>query len=153
MQRDKISILLMEEAHVASVAEIAKQCFSGPWSEAAYRSERKNPQALTLVALYEEQVIGFLNCGFAADQVDLNTVAVSERYRKCGVARMLMTAMEEWIHGFASCVFLEVRCSNTPAQNLYHSLGYVDCGKRPRYYHDPDEDGLIMKKDLTGEEG
>lgn len=153
MQRDKISILLMEEGHVAAVAEIAKQCFSEPWSEAAYRSELNNPQALTLIALCEDQVIGFLNCGFAADQVDLNTVAVSEQFRRCGVARMLMTAMEDWIRGFASCVFLEVRCSNTPAQNLYHTLGYMDCGKRPRYYHEPDEDGLIMKKDLTGEEG
>lgn len=150
MQRDDISILLMEEEQVAAVADLAKQCFSEPWSEAAYRSELRNPKALTMVALLDGKTVGFLNCGFAGGQADLNTVAVAQDYRRCGIARRLMTAMEQWLDGLADTVFLEVRCSNAAAQRLYRALGYAECGRRPRYYHAPDEDGLIMKKDLTG---
>ena len=75
-QRDE-TILLMEACHVAQVAAIEQACFSEPWSEAAFRSELTNPQALTLVALREGQVAGFVNIAFAAETADINTVAGS----------------------------------------------------------------------------
>ena len=39
---------------------------------------------------------------------------------------------------------LEVRVSNTGAQNLYKKLGFREAGIRPRYYTDNNEDAVIM---------
>ena len=146
-QRDE-TILLMEACHVAQVAAIEQGCFSGPWSEAAFRSELTNPQALTLVALREGQVAGFVNIAFAAETADINTVAVGAAYRRQGIGKRLLLAMEAWMEGQVSSYFLEVRQSNAPAIALYQSLGYRQVGVRPRYYHKPDEDGLLMRKDV-----
>ena len=44
----------------------------------------------------------------------------------------------------ADSMTLEVRISNTVAQNLYASLGFEVAGRRKRYYMDTGEDGLIM---------
>ena len=92
-QRDE-TILLMEACHVAQVAAIEKACFSEPWSEAAFRSELTNPQALTLVALREGQVAGFVNIAFAADTADINTVAVGTAYRRQGIGKRLLLGMD-----------------------------------------------------------
>ena len=39
---------------------------------------------------------------------------------------------------------LEVRRSNIAALRLYERLGFVVAAVRPKYYSDPDEDGLIL---------
>lgn len=143
----------MEEEHVPAVAALARASFSEPWSENAYRSELTNPQAITLVALRRGWVVGFVNAAFAADVVDINSVAVEVASRRCGIASRLLRELEAWVSDFAAELFLEVRESNQPAQALYASLGFSRCGSRPRYYHAPDEDGVLMKKVLAVTEG
>jgi len=49
-------------------------------------------------------------------------------------------------------VTLEVRVSNTVAQNLYRKYGFVITGTRPRYYRDNDEDAHIMTVEGLGSE-
>lgn len=41
----------------------------------------------------------------------------------------------------ADSMTLEVRISNTVAQNLYASLGFEVAGRRKKYYMDTGEDG------------
>jgi ribosomal-protein-alanine N-acetyltransferase len=41
-------------------------------------------------------------------------------------------------------VTLEVRVTNTSAQNLYRKYGFTIQGRRPRYYSDNNEDAFIM---------
>jgi ribosomal-protein-alanine N-acetyltransferase len=45
-------------------------------------------------------------------------------------------------------VTLEVRASNHPALALYRSLGFVETGRRPRYYVDPVEDAVLLSLEL-----
>jgi len=45
-------------------------------------------------------------------------------------------------------LLLEVRISNEPAIALYTKLGFEQVGRRPRYYHNPREDALILRKEL-----
>jgi ribosomal-protein-alanine N-acetyltransferase len=50
-------------------------------------------------------------------------------------------------------VFLEVRPSNTPALALYHSEGFNEIGRRPRYY--PAAQGredAVMAIELVGDD-
>ena len=44
----------------------------------------------------------------------------------------------------AQYMTLEVRRSNTMAQNLYKSMGFVELAVRKRYYEDNGEDALLL---------
>jgi len=48
------------------------------------------------------------------------------------------------------CAFitLEVRPSNSGAIALYQKFGFVEAGRRKRFYRNPDEDGLILTLNL-----
>ena len=43
-------------------------------------------------------------------------------------------------------VFLEVRASNADAISLYRHYGFREVGVRKRFYHDPAEDAIVMKR-------
>ncbi len=45
----------------------------------------------------------------------------------------------------AAVHFLEVRESNTAAQALYRKLGFVEIGRRSKYYDDPEETAIVMQ--------
>ena len=47
-------------------------------------------------------------------------------------------------------VFLEVRADNPVAQALYASEGFLEVGRRPRYYQPDDVDAVVMKLDVRG---
>lgn len=147
-QKAEYTISLMTAETVHAVAEIADTCFSTPWSEGAYQRELTNPQAITLVAICDEGVIGFVNSGFIVDELTVNALAVLPSYRRMGIAAALMQALFAWMEGVCTVCLLEVRESNTPAQQLYSSLGFVKNGYRSQYYEDPAEGAILMMKQL-----
>ncbi|MFC2620031.1 MAG: ribosomal-protein-alanine N-acetyltransferase, partial [Pauljensenia sp.] len=46
-------------------------------------------------------------------------------------------------------IFLDVRPSNAAAISLYESRGFVEIGRRPRYFRNPVEDAVEMRAPLT----
>lgn len=148
MQKAEYKITLMTEETVRQVAAIAAACFSTPWSEGAYQRELTNPQAITLVAVCNDCVVGFVNCGFVVDELTVNALAVLPAYRRMGIAAALMQALFAWMEGVCSVCYLEVRESNVPAQQLYGSLGFVQNGYRAQYYDEPAEAAILMMKQL-----
>jgi ribosomal-protein-alanine N-acetyltransferase len=97
---------------------------------------------------HKRPMVGY--CGFwiAAQEAHISTIAVEPKYRGRGIGQLLLiTAIEKAMEMDASLVSLEVRVSNTVAQNLYHKYGFEVVGRRPRYYSDNREDALIMTAD------
>ena len=77
-------------------------------------------------------------------------VAVAPAYRRQGRGEALMLAMMKALRELGrEALFLEVRESNSPALGLYARLGFEQVGKRPRYYVNPVEDALILRKELA----
>ena len=77
-------------------------------------------------------------------------LAVAPEWRKKGIGRALMKALIAQLHNRGiTALFLEVRVGNIPAQNLYRGLEFVEVGRRPKYYVNPTEDALILRKELT----
>ena len=143
-------IVPMQEAHIAQIAALEKQCFSDPWSETSVRSELSNPLSLWLVAEDGGKVVGYVGSQSVAPEADVMNLAVAPEWRSRGIGRALMTALIAQLHSRGiTALFLEVRVGNTPAQNLYRSLGFVEVGRRPKYYVNPTEDALILRKELT----
>ncbi|ADM27298.1 (SSU ribosomal protein S18P)-alanine acetyltransferase [Ignisphaera aggregans DSM 17230] len=76
------------------------------------------------------------------------SIAVREKYRRKGIATMLMSALIytlKTIYG-AEEVYLEVRVSNEPAIRLYQKLGFVIAKRIEQYYLDGEDAYLMIKK-------
>ena len=143
-------IVPMQQSHIAQIAALETQCFSDPWSETSVRSELSNPLSLWLVAQDGGKVVGYVGSQSVAPEADVMNLAVATEWRSRGIGRALMTALIAQLHSRGiTALFLEVRVGNTPAQNLYRSLGFVEAGRRPKYYVNPTEDALILRKELT----
>ena len=143
-------IVPMQQSHIAQIAALETQCFSDPWSETSVRSELSNPLSLWLVAEDGGKVVGYVGSQSVAPEADVMNLAVAPEWRSRGIGRALMTALIAQLHSRGiTALFLEVRVGNMPAQNLYRSLGFVEVGRRPKYYVNPTEDALILRKELT----
>ena len=138
----------MKACHVAQIAQLEKLCFSDPWSERSIASELDNKLAYWIVALEGETVAGYIGSQTVLDETDMMNVAVHPDHRRKGIAEALVTGLVEVLKEKKShCLTLEVRASNEPAQKLYEKLGFAQIGRRPRYYHNPREDALILRKE------
>lgn len=143
-------IVPMQETHIAQIAALEKRCFSDPWSETSVRSELSNPLSYWLVAQEDGKLIGYVGSQSVPPEADVMNLAVAPEWRNKGIGRALMTALIAQLHSRGiTALFLEVRVGNLPAQSLYQSLGFVEAGRRPKYYVNPTEDALILRKELT----
>ena len=142
----------MDRGHIKEIAQIERECFSMPWSEAALEEELYNPQASFIVAQRADgAVLGYAGLHVAADEGYIDNIAVREDYRRQGIADDLLDVFVRF--GAANLAFLtlEVRPSNQAAIDLYFKHGFAQVGRRKDYYENPREDAIIMTLEF-GEE-
>ena len=90
-------------------------------------------------------IVGFVGFWIMADEAHITSIAVREDCRRQGVGEMMMiSVIERATELKARLVTLEVRVSNTDAQNLYTKYGFAKVGVRKGYYTDNREDALMM---------
>lgn len=143
-----MKIVKMNSSHVPQIARLEEICFSEPWSEKSIASELENPLSLWLVALDGETVAGYIGSQTVMDETDMMNVAVHPEYRRQGIGEALVMALIRQLQQTGSKnLSLEVRTSNVSARNLYEKLGFIQVGKRPRYYRNPREDAYILRKE------
>ena len=142
-----IEIIKLSEEHVAPIAKLEKQFFSAPWDENSVRSEITNPLALWLVAVEDGEVLGYIGSQTVLQESDMMNVAVDEKHRRRGIARLLVEELIRRLDAYQ--LTLEVRASNAPAISLYESMGFTQVGLRKNYYRSPREDALILRKEWS----
>jgi len=140
-----IRIERMQVEDAEQVAELDRKCFPTPWSASAYLTEAHNPSAYYIVAMSDDQLVGFAGMWMIMDETHITTLGVAPelRGRKIG-ERMLAHLLDEAIHRGARRATLEVRRSNQAAQNLYHKYGFRVAAVRKGYYGNNNEDALVM---------
>lgn len=132
---------------VSGVAVIEEECFTKPWSYQAFLSELSNTNAVTFVAIIEQEVVGFINAHFTLDEGYINNIAVTLTHRRKNIADMLIEKVIS--HGQSKelkFLTLEVRISNIPAIALYKKHGFVEVGMRKNFYEEPIEDAILMTR-------
>ena len=138
----------MNPNHVAQVAELERLCFSDPWSENSVASELDNDLSLWIVALDGDQVVGYVGSQTVCGETDVMNIAVHPDFRRRGIAESLIGCLILELKNRGShSLTLEVRASNEGAIALYEKLGFTQVGRRPRYYRNPREDALILRKE------
>lgn len=143
-----MEIRLMNNGDIEQIAELEKLCFADPWSVSAFSYELNNPLSLWLVAVEGDTVAGYVGSQTVMGESDMMNVAVAPSYRRQGIAEQLILELIRQLNDRNSkSLALEVRQSNLPAISLYEKLDFVQVGCRPRYYRNPKEDALIMRKE------
>ena len=142
-----MTIRRMQEGDIAGIYAIERQSFALPWSEDSIRHDLTENVVARWLVMADEQnrVVAYAAAWLVMDEAQICSIAVDPAYRGRGHGKQILQALialskEEGMR----MVTLEVRRSNTTAQNLYHSVGFLDVGYRKHYYEDNREDALIM---------
>lgn len=94
------------------------------------------PTVSYVVAELDGEVVGYAVVS-VVDVAELQRIVVLPRLRRCGVARSLLAAVRERAAtGGADRMLLEVREDNVAARAFYDREGFVELGRRSRYYRD-----------------
>lgn len=102
------------------------------------------------VAEQDSNVAGFLIGRGVADEFEILNVAVAHAYRRRGIAGQLVrVALRCSRRAGAKRAYLEVRASNGAAIFLYSRHGFVQNGRRERYYQYPAEDALLFSVEMN----
>ena len=97
-------------------------------------------------------LVGYGVLSIAADEAHVLNICIDPLAQSRGLGRQLLRALVQLAADRgAQRVFLEVRPSNTPALALYHSEGFNEIGRRPRYYPAAQgrEDAVVMAIELV----
>jgi [ribosomal protein S18]-alanine N-acetyltransferase len=93
--------------------------------------------------------LGILMYSQQAEAAEILNIYVPPSWRTSGIGSALVTELCAQLQKCGcSSLYLEVRPSNFPALRLYRLFGFVEVGRRKRYYQDG-EDALIMKRSLS----
>ena len=140
----------MREGDLDAVMAIEKRAYPFPWTRGIF------PDCLpaaypALLALEDDRPAGYGVLSIAADEAHLLNLCTAPERQSRGLGRhllreLLCTAGDRG----ARRIFLEVRPSNPPAIALYHSEGFNEIGRRPRYYPAAQgrEDAIVMAMEL-----
>ena len=156
MTRGTWTIVPATPESLSHILKIEEACFSAPWTRKMLEGELSgNPFAHFLLAKQggeaegsPESIVGYLCYWIVFEEVRLMNLAVVESMRHRGIARSLVTAaLETGLSQSAHRAVLEVRASNRAAQTLYQGFGFHQTAVRPKYYHNPIEDAVLMELD------
>lgn len=136
----------MRRRHLRGVLRIEQLVNPRPWSLSLFMSELRYTDSRAYVVAREGlQIVGYAGLMLVAGDGHITNVGVDPDHRRKAIAtRMLLVLTRRAIAEGAEALTLEVRMSNTGAQDLYRRFGFAPAGVRKKYYSDTDEDALIM---------
>lgn len=142
----KVKINSMGQEHLDQVVEIENVSFPLPWKRDTFLFEiLLNELADYIVALQNDQVIGYGGMWLILDEAHITNIAVDPVFRGRGVGKQILNELINRAAGRGvKQMTLEVRPSNHIACRLYRKFGFVEKGVRRRYYQDNNEDAIIM---------
>jgi ribosomal-protein-alanine N-acetyltransferase len=140
------------------VLRIEGDSFANPWTREMYLAELQHADVARIdVAVdpaaatdRDSELVGFCSYWHVVDEVHINNLAVTPALRHQGVATALLRHLMERARAVhARRILLEVRRSNTAAQQLYARLDFAIVGVRAAYYSAPVEDALVLALELA----
>jgi ribosomal-protein-alanine N-acetyltransferase len=146
-----LSIEPMSRRHLREILAIEHAAYPKPWTRSVFESELAQVARggrHYVVARQGRRLAGYAGLWFVDDpdgaQAHVTNIVVAPDVRRQGVGLRLMCELAA-VARRRRCVAwtLEVRASNTGAQELYRRFGFVPAGVRRRYYENS-EDAIVM---------
>ncbi|MDD3070770.1 MAG: ribosomal protein S18-alanine N-acetyltransferase [Methanoculleus horonobensis] len=139
-----------QPADIPLIVAVERTAFADPWDERTLQESLAYYPETFFVAKNNGDVAGFVAGGIEDTGEEIYghvmNLAVAPGYRRQGIGRNLIRRLErEYVVLGASAVQLEVRVTNTGAQEFYRRLGYREVFQVAAYYAN-EEDALVMMK-------
>ena len=152
LDEPRLVLRAMHNRDLQEVFRNERAAYTHPWTLGILRDCLRVGYHCQVVE-QDETLLGHAVLSAAAGEAHLLNITVAPAHQNRGVGRRLLRRMLRLAaeHG-ADTVFLEVRTSNTAAQQLYQSEGFCEVGRRRGYYpHDRQgrEDAVIYAKPLV----
>ena len=129
---------------VAAVYDILSDVYDkSPWTKEQILSDMQQDNVDYFFVEVDKTAICFLVIQQLVGELEITNIAVKKARQGEGWGSQLLAHLDH----VDFPIFLEVRASNTSAQALYQKFGFEVIGKRQRYYHEPVEDAIIMKRE------
>lgn len=131
------------------IARLEAENFTDAWSEESLGSTFEYDYNHLLIEEKDGRVVGYIIYADIQGDAELLRIAVDKRYRRTGIGNKLMKDMiSELVEAGTDRISLEVRAHNLPAIALYKKYGFEEIFVRENYYHNPDDDALILIKGM-----
>jgi [ribosomal protein S18]-alanine N-acetyltransferase len=145
-QPDRMTIFPMTSSDIPSVTRIERASFSTVWpSDAFYNELSTNKLAHYFVGRIDDCVVAYGGIWVILEDSHITTLAVDPLHRGKRLGEvMLLRLVDEAIERGAAWMTLEVRESNSVAQQLYRKYGFTTVTMRRGYYSDDNESALVM---------
>jgi ribosomal-protein-alanine N-acetyltransferase len=145
-----ISLLRMTpenvDLYLERIHEIETLSFPSPWSINAFRQEVDNSISHLLGLFVNDTLEGYICFWLFDGEIQLVNIAVHPKARGRGLGDCLLAKMLEFTGTKGTQrIWLEVRQSNRTARRLYEKFGFMEVGRRRRYYTDNNEDAVVMR--------
>lgn len=145
----------LEPARVADAARLAAMAHElietglrPAWGAERIRWHVRHPESVVLTARRDRTITGFAIMRYADEAAHLNLLAVDPAHRRRGIARRLVTWLEETaLTAGTYLIGLELRAQNQAARDFYCLLGYREVGRVPGYYQGI-EAAIRMERDV-----
>jgi ribosomal-protein-alanine N-acetyltransferase len=164
-----LTLRYMQLPDIPQVVVIDNLAFDPPWSARSYSYEVSESNYSHMVVLEQEEtakpangwrrivqnlsgtreaekrIVGYGGLWHIMDEAHISTIATHPDYRRRGLGEVLLGGMiRRALTLKAEYLVLEVRVSNTTAQNLYTKYDFKTVGIKRRYYHNNGEDAYEM---------
>jgi len=144
------NIRLMTASDLKPVMNIETISFPDPWPRSAFEDSLGGEYHRVLIAEIEGEIAGYASYYIELKEARLTNIAVAPQFRRKSIAKKLLEYILDVVKN-AGCqhIFLDVRPGNRAAISLYLKYGFYEAYRRPDYYKNPNEDALVMVRDLT----
>ena len=142
----------MTPERLPAVLAVEQSVYSHPWTRGNFTDTlAAGHQALCLLG--GDELIGYFVAMRGFEEVHLLNITVAPAHQRQGWALVLLDALVLWSRAQgAQWLWLEVRASNTRAQQIYLKRGFARVGLRKAYYpagRGLREDAVVMNLRLA----
>jgi len=140
-----IQIMPMEKEDLEDIIAVERAVFPDPWSQTMFAEQLELPEIYSLItARMDDRVAGYGGLLRIRDEGHITNLAVHPEAQSQGLGKSLvyflfLLALKESVKSMT----LEVRTTNTRAQELYSQFGLEPIALRKNYYG-YEEDALVM---------
>jgi ribosomal-protein-alanine N-acetyltransferase len=139
----------MRPGDLQEVQRIENDTYPHPWTRGNFLDSLESGYDAWVVRDADGVLAGYFLLMFAVDEAHLLNITVRPDLQRRGLGRILLDRVVALARQLAMpAILLEVRPSNLRALHVYQCYGFVEIGRRKRYYpaaNNTREDAIVMR--------
>jgi [ribosomal protein S18]-alanine N-acetyltransferase len=132
-----LQLTLARDVDLGAIFELDRRCLDGLWSPDQYAREQQSDKSDIVVARLGDQILAYGCVWSILEEAHITILAVDPPFQRRGLGRLILWGMMECaIRRGLERSTLEVKETNLAALGLYQTYGFIEAGRRPKYYKD-----------------